>query len=54
MRVKLSAESAMQAQPRVEAAERPEPWVVNEKGISPERAMQKTCSALSGLYLLRL
>jgi hypothetical protein len=54
MRVKLrcfSAESAMQ-QPRVKAAERPEPWVENEKGINPERAMQKTCSALSGLILI--
>jgi hypothetical protein len=39
-------------QPRVKAAERPEPWVENEKGINPERAMQKTCSALSGLILI--
>ena len=34
--------------------ERPEPWVENEKGISPERAKQKTCSALSGLVLILL
>jgi hypothetical protein len=38
----------------VEDAKRPEPRVENEKGMSPERAMQKTCFALSGLIIILL
>jgi len=46
--------SGQKPTPRVEAAKRPEPWAENEKGISPEGAMQKTCSGLSGLIVILL
>jgi hypothetical protein len=39
------------AQPRVEDAKRPKPWVGEEEGKSPARAMQQTCAALAGLNL---
>jgi hypothetical protein len=35
---------------RAESAQQPKPWVMREFRISPERAKQTICVALSGLY----
>jgi hypothetical protein len=48
----MQALKARDSRAQGKAAKQPQPWVLKRREVSPERAAQSTCFALSGLCFL--